>query len=186
MRVRRRSPLRSLVIFRASATSPTWRPGVDRARRPPYRNTFSAVPADIGYRPRARTRRPVIAGAQTATVTGKSGEEIWTDSYGRVKVKFHWDRSAARDESSSCWVRVAQGWAGKNWGSFFLPRIGQEVVVSFLDGDPDRPLVTGCVYNAEQSTPYPLLAKPDTGTVAQFFAGRRRLERTAVGGQGRR
>jgi type VI secretion system secreted protein VgrG len=94
-------------------------------------------------------------------VVGKSGEEITTDKYGRIKLKFHWDQSAARDDTASCWVRVAQGWAGKQWGMFFLPRIGQEVVVSFLDGDPDRPLVTGCVYNAEQTVPYTL---PDNRT----------------------
>lgn len=130
-----------------------------------HTNSFEAIPYDIRYRPPCRTPRPAIAGTQTAKVTGKSGEEIWTDNYGRVKVKFHWDRSPSRDESSSCWIRVAQGWAGKNWGSFFLPRIGQEVVVSFLDGDPDRPLVTGCVYNAEQTTPYGLPAAQTRSTV---------------------
>ena len=89
-------------------------------------------------------------------MVGKSGEEIWTDKYGRIKVQFHWDRRGQEDENSSCWVRVAQGWAGKGWGSMFLPRIGQEVLVSFLEGDPDRPLVTGRVYNGEQPAPYAL------------------------------
>lgn len=130
-----------------------------------YTNTFEAIPADTPYRPLATTPPPVIAGTQTATVTGPEGEEIWTDRYGRVKVKFHWDRAASRDESSSCWIRVAQGWAGKNWGSFFLPRIGQEVVVSFLDGNPDRPLITGAVYNADQTTPYALPANQTRSTV---------------------
>jgi type VI secretion system secreted protein VgrG len=104
---------------------------------------------------------PRIHGCQTAKVVGKSGEEIWTDQYGRVKVKFHWDQAAAADETSSCWVRVSQGWAGKQWGTFFLPRIGQEVVISFLEGDPDRPIITGCLYNAQQTVPYAL---PDNQT----------------------
>jgi type VI secretion system secreted protein VgrG len=103
----------------------------------------------------------MIRGSQTAIVVGKSGEEIWTDQYGRVKVKFHWDQSTAQDETCSCWIRVAQGWAGQQWGSFFIPRIGQEVIVSFLDGDPDRPIITGCVYNGQQTTPYTL---PDEQT----------------------
>jgi len=96
-----------------------------------YSGTFEAFPATAKYRPQRKTQRPRIAGAQTATVVGKSGEEIWTDEYGRVKVKFHWDQATAKDETASCWVRVAQGWAGKNWGMIFIPRIGQEVVVSF-------------------------------------------------------
>ncbi len=94
-------------------------------------------------------------GLPTALVKGKSGEEIWTDKYGRIKVRFHWDyqgdADGYADEKSSCWVRVAHSWAGKGWGSIFIPRVGMEVVVSFLDGDPDRPLVTGCVYNATQT-----------------------------------
>ena len=121
-----------------------------------YANDFQAFPAGTAFRPEPRTPRPVIAGTQTAVVVGKSGEEIWTDSFGRVKVQFHWDRAGENDENSSCWVRVAQGWAGKGWGSVVLPRIHQEVVVTFLDGDPDRPLVTGCVYNAAQTPPYAL------------------------------
>lgn len=87
------------------------------------------------------------------------------DNYGRIKVKFHWDQSAAKDETSSCWIRVTQGWAGKQWGSIFIPRMGQEVVVSFLEGDPDRPLVTGCVYNAEQTVPYTLPDEQTKSTV---------------------
>ncbi|HEX8391403.1 MAG TPA: type VI secretion system tip protein TssI/VgrG [Longimicrobium sp.] len=124
-------------------------------------NRFEAVEATVPPRPARRTPQPVIPGTQTAVVVGKSGEEIWTDSYGRVKVRFHWDRDSAGDETSSCWVRVAQGWAGKGWGAFVLPRVGQEVVVTFLEGDPDRPLVTGCVYNAAQTVPYGL---PDAQT----------------------
>lgn len=126
-----------------------------------YSNSFEALPVSQAFRPPLLTPKPVVVGCQTAAVVGKSGEEIWTDEYGRVKVKFHWDQSAAADETSSCWVRVAQGWAGKQWGSLFVPRIGQEVVVSFEEGDPDRPLITGCVYNAQQTTPYTL---PDDQT----------------------
>jgi type VI secretion system secreted protein VgrG len=94
-------------------------------------------------------------------VVGKSGEEIWTDQYGRVVVQFHWDQLGQNNESSSCWVRVVQGWAGNLWGTIFIPRIGQEVVVSFLEGNPDQPIITGCVYNAQQSVPYAL---PDNQT----------------------
>lgn len=126
-----------------------------------YTNTFSAFPADVVFRPVPSTPKPRIAGSQTAIVTGKSGEEIWTDKYGRIKVQFHWDQLGQKDENTTCWIRVAQTWAGKSWGAWTLPRIGQEVVVSFLDGDPDRPLVTGCVYNGENSLPYAL---PDNQT----------------------
>lgn len=126
-----------------------------------YTNSFEAFPADLPFRPARSTPRPAIPGAQTAVVVGKSGEEIWTDEYGRVKVQFHWDQKGQNDENSSCWIRVAQGWAGKGWGTFFLPRIGQEVIVSFLEGDPDRPIVSGCVYNATMTVPYTL---PDDQT----------------------
>lgn len=123
-----------------------------------YSNTFIAFPLSVPFRPSHVTPRARILGTQTATVVGKAGEEIWTDSYGRIKVQFHWDRQGQNDENSSCWVRVAQGWAGQGWGAFFLPRIGQEVIVSFLEGDPDRPLVTGSVYNATQTVPEALPA----------------------------
>ncbi|MGO4378046.1 type VI secretion system tip protein TssI/VgrG [Pseudoduganella sp. RAF19] len=118
-----------------------------------YSNSFFAFPLTVPFRPVRQTPKSRILGTQTATVVGKSGEEIWTDSYGRIKVQFHWDRLGKSDENSSCWVRVAQGWAGQGWGTFFLPRVGQEVIVSFLEGDPDRPLVTGSVYNATQTVP---------------------------------
>jgi type VI secretion system secreted protein VgrG len=126
-----------------------------------YENEFQAFPLNIPFRAARNTPKPRIAGAQTAIVVGKQGEEIWTDKYGRIKVKFHWDQDAARDENASCWVRVSQPSAGKQWGSMQVPRIGHEVVVSFLDGDPDRPLVTGRVYNADMMPPYTL---PDNGT----------------------
>ena len=126
-----------------------------------YDSTFEALPAAVSYRPPRRTPKPVIAGTQTALVVGKAGEEIWTDKYGRVKVQFHWDRLGTADENSSCWVRVSHAWAGKSWGQLFLPRIGQEVIIGFEEGDPDRPIITGRVYNAEQTVPYPL---PDQQT----------------------
>jgi len=123
-----------------------------------YTNSFTAFPADTTWRPPRRAPKPRIAGTQTAMVTGKSGEEIWTDKYGRIKVQFHWDMLGKNDENTTCWIRVAQSWAGKGWGAWTLPRIGQEVVVSFLEGDPDRPLVTGCVYNGDFPLPYALPA----------------------------
>jgi len=126
-----------------------------------YQNTFVAIPHSVPYRPPLRTPRPGPAGHQTAVVVGKAGEEIWTDKHGRVKVQFHWDRKGKKDENSSCWVRVSSLWAGKNWGAVHIPRIGQEVVVDFLEGDPDRPLIVGRVYNADQVPPYAL---PDQGT----------------------
>lgn len=130
-----------------------------------YSNSFEAFPSDTVFHPPQGTPKPRVIGSQTALVVGKSGEEIWTDEYGRIKVKFYWDQSSASDETSSCWIRVAQGWAGKAWGSIFIPRIGQEVVVSFLDGNPDRPLVTGCVFNAQETVPYTLPDEQTKSTV---------------------
>jgi type VI secretion system secreted protein VgrG len=132
-----------------------------QASRNEYQNSFSCFPSSITWRSPRRTPRPCIPGTQTAMVTGKAGEEIWTDQYGRIKVQFHWDQFGKNDENSSCWIRVAQSWAGKGWGAWTLPRIGQEVVVSFLEGDPDQPLVTGCVYNGDFPVPYAL---PDEQT----------------------
>jgi type VI secretion system secreted protein VgrG len=123
-----------------------------------YQNHFSCMPLSIRFRPARVTPKPVIQGLQTAIVAGVPGEEIYVDNYGRIKVQFHWDRFGVRDENSSCWIRVAQNWAGKRWGFVFLPRIGQEVVVGFLEGDPDQPMITGCVYNADQIQPYDLPA----------------------------
>jgi len=124
-----------------------------------------AVGKEHPYRPLPTVPRPVVRGPQTAIVVGKAGEEIWTDKYGRVKVQFHWDRVGQSDENSSCWTRVAQGWAGKGWGAMTVPRIGMEVIVSFLEGDPDRPLVTGCLYNSDAMPPYPLPAEQTKSTV---------------------
>jgi type VI secretion system secreted protein VgrG len=127
-----------------------------QAERRSYSNRFAAFPATVPFRPARTTQRPRIAGSQTAKVVGPEGKEIWTDEYGRIKVQFHWDREGKSDADSSCWVRVSQSWSGKSWGGFTLPRIGQEVVVSFLEGDPDRPLVTGSVYNGDNPVPYAL------------------------------
>ncbi len=122
-----------------------------------YSNQFQCIPAETNYRPPRVTVKPRILGLQTAEVVGPQGEEIYCDKYGRIKVKFHWDRdSDKKKEESSCWIRVAQYWAGKQWGSIFTPRVGQEVIVSFLEGDPDQPLIIGSVYNADQMPPYTL------------------------------
>ncbi|MCQ8104787.1 type VI secretion system tip protein VgrG [Methylomonas sp. SURF-2] len=122
----------------------------------PYQCRYSVIRSSFDYRAPRVSRIPVVQGVQTAIVVGKSGDEITTDKYGRVKVQFHWDREGNNDENSSCWVRVAQVWAGKNWGAIHIPRIGQEVIVDFLEGNPDRPIITGRVYNADQMPPYEL------------------------------
>jgi len=121
-----------------------------------YRCSFIAVPDDTPYRPPAHTSRPIVQGSQTALVVGPTGEEIHVDKYGRVKVQFYWDRDGKKNEHSSCWVRVSTAWAGKKWGAIHIPRIGQEVIVDFLEGDPDLPIITGRVWNAEQMPPYEL------------------------------
>ena len=121
-----------------------------------FESNLSCIDAQQSYRPVSSSLRPIVKGPQTAVVVGPAGEEIWTDQYGRVKVHFHWDRHDQSNENSSCWIRVSQATAGKNWGSIQVPRIGQEVIVSFLEGDPDRPIITGRVYNAEQTVPYDL------------------------------
>ncbi|NJD04979.1 MAG: type VI secretion system tip protein VgrG, partial [Methylococcaceae bacterium] len=118
----------------------------------------SAIPASVPFKAAQRTPKPVVRGPQTAIVVGPKGEEIHTDKYGRVMVAFHWDRLTKRDEKSSCWIRVSQAWAGKGWGGIMIPRIGQEVIVDFLEGDPDQPIITGRVYNADQLVPYALPA----------------------------
>jgi type VI secretion system secreted protein VgrG len=130
----------------------------------PYHARFTCLPYGEGqppYRPPRLTPKPVVHGSQTAIVVGPPGEEIFTDKYGRVKVQFHWDREGKYDSGSSCWVRVAQTWAGKKWGAMFIPRIGMEVIVDFFEGDPDQPIIVGCVYNAETMPPYTL---PDEKT----------------------
>jgi type VI secretion system secreted protein VgrG len=123
-----------------------------------YANAFTCIPASVRFVPQCVTPRPVISGLQTAIVTGASGSEIHTDEYGRVKLKFHWDRHGRGDDTSSCWIRSAQFWAGSGWGAIFIPRVGDEIVVAFQEGDPDRPLVVGSVYNEERKPPYDLPA----------------------------
>ena len=118
--------------------------------------SFTAIRATTPFHPARLTPKPVIQGAQTAVVTGPKGEEIYTDKYKRIKVQFYWDRKGKHDENTTCWIRVAEPWSGKNWGSVCTPRIGQEVVVNFLEGDPDQPLIIGSVYNGEQMPPYEL------------------------------
>lgn len=135
------------------------------ASAPLYSCDFEVIPKTNSFRSARATPKPQIAGPQTAIVTGPSNEEIYTDEHGRVKVQFHWDRDGQFDENSSCWVRVSQSWAGKNWGAFYLPRIGQEVIVEFLEGDPDRPLVTGRVYNGVSKPPYELPAEKTKSTL---------------------
>lgn len=126
-----------------------------------YRNHFVAIPSSVTFKPERKTQKPILQGIQTAVVVGPKGEEIYTDKYGRVKVQFHWDREGKKNENSSCWIRVASSFAGGSYGCIFTPRIGQEVMVDFLEGDPDKPVVTGRVYNAENMPPYPL---PDEKT----------------------
>ncbi|MHC4328987.1 MAG: type VI secretion system Vgr family protein [Planctomycetota bacterium] len=121
-----------------------------------YSCNFTAIDSSQPFRSPRITPKPSISGPQTAIVVGPSGEEVYTDEHARVKVKFHWDRYSKADENSSCWIRVAQVWAGKRWGAMYIPRIGQEVIVEFLEGDPDRPIVTGRVYNAQAKPPYDL------------------------------
>jgi type VI secretion system secreted protein VgrG len=122
---------------------------------------FTAIDSKTPFRTPRMTAKPIIQGPQTAIVVGPAGDEIYTDKYGRIKVQFHWDRQGKKDENSSCWIRVAQVWAGAAWGGIQIPRIGQEVMVEFLEGDPDQPIITGRVYNAEQMPPYGL---PDNAT----------------------
>ncbi len=124
-----------------------------------YTVNFVCVPHGAGhppFRPSRKTPKPVVQGSQTAFVVGPPGEEIFTDKYGRVKVQFHWDRHGKMNSSSSCWLRVAQIWAGNGWGSIFIPRVGMEVLVNFMEGDPDQPIIAGCVYNPANMPPYKL------------------------------
>ncbi|WP_151636961.1 type VI secretion system Vgr family protein [Noviherbaspirillum aerium] len=128
----------------------------DRGNAPVYANSFSCIRRKIPYRPRRQHKKPRMPGPQTATVVGPKGQEIHTDPHGRIKVQFPWDRYGRHDERSSCWIRVSQPWAGAGWGTVAIPRIGQEVVIDYLEGDPDRPLCTGRLYNSAQPLPYAL------------------------------
>ncbi|MQA20346.1 type VI secretion system Vgr family protein [Rugamonas rivuli] len=141
------------------------------ARDDLYTNSFEAFPVAVPFRPPVQTARPRAVGCETALVVGPSGEEIWTDKYGRIKVQFPWDRDGVKDDKSSTWMRVAQSVAGKGFGALFLPRVGQEVVVTYLNGDPERPLVTGCVYNGENTTPAELPAN-QTQTIMRTWSSK--------------
>src|SRR5580704_8495623 len=121
-----------------------------------YSNQVVCIPSDVPFHPLRLARRPFVQGPQTALVVGPKGDEIYPDKFGRVKVQFHWDRAGKYDADSSCWIRVSQAWAGKGWGAVSLPRIGQAVIVDFLEGDPDQPIITGRVYNGEEMPPYAL------------------------------
>ncbi|MEN8151518.1 MAG: type VI secretion system tip protein TssI/VgrG, partial [Planctomycetota bacterium] len=154
--------------------------GEDGSEEETYEYRFSCQAADHPFRPARITPRPVIQGPQTAIVTGPDGEEIHVDDRARVKVRFHWDRSDTPNQDASIWIRVAQMWAGNIWGALFMPRIGHEVVVEFLEGDPDRPLITGSVYNESQQPPFlrSLEKKPQNKTVSTI------LTSTSKGGEG--
>lgn len=121
-----------------------------------YSNNFKCIPFEVPFRPLRLTPKPLVQGSQTAIVTGPSGEEIYTDEHGRVKVQFHWDREGKKDDKTSCWIRVSQAWAGAGWGAMTIPRIGHEVIVDFLEGDPDRPIIIGRVYHGINKPPYGL------------------------------
>ncbi len=140
-----------------------------------YSNNFTCISEKTPFRPPRLTPRPQVRGVQTAVVVGPGGEEIYTDEFGRVKVQFHWDRQGSRNERSSCWIRVSQLWAGETWGAMFIPRIGQEVIVDFIEGDPDRPIITGRVYNGSQTVPYELPAQKTKSTLKS---------NTSLGGNG--
>jgi type VI secretion system secreted protein VgrG len=158
-----------LLRVRHTATMPNYGTGEGTYD---YANSFDAIPSAIPYRPPLATPRALMSGTQTAVVVGPAGEEIYVDKFARVKVQFHWDRQGKKDEKSSCWVRVSSVWAGKNWGFIQIPRIGQEVIVDFLEGDPDQPIITGRVYNADQMPPYALPANmTQSGTLTRSSKG---------------
>jgi type VI secretion system Vgr family protein len=140
-----------------------------------YHNTFSCIPASVTFRPQGAASKPLISGVQTAIVVGPSGEEIFTDKYGRIKVQFHWDRQGKKDDKSSCWIRVSQVFTGAGFGAMAVPRIGQEMIVGFIEGDPDRPIITGRVYHGNNPPPYNL---PDEKTKTTFRSN------SSIGGNG--
>jgi len=168
----RRADLNGPYVLTQVSHSATNNLGQDGDSGGTYENTFTCIPLAVPYRPRKVTPRPLVHGTQTAVVVGTGGEEIDTDKYGRVKVQFRWDREGKKDLNSSCWVRVGTPWAGKQWGMIQIPRIGQEVIVDFLEGDPDQPIIIGSVYNAEQMPPYALPAnKTQSGLVTRSSLG---------------
>lgn len=147
-----------------------------------YQNTFECIPYSVPFRPTRSTVRPFVRGCQTAVVVGPPGEQIYTDKYGRVKVQFHWDREGKKDQNSSCWIRVSQSWGGAGWGGVFLPHVGQEVIVSFLEGDPDQPMIIGRVYNATQMPPLSLPASK-TQSIIRDHGGNQIIMEGAAGSQ---
>jgi type VI secretion system secreted protein VgrG len=168
----RRADLNGDYVLTQVSHSATNNLGQDGDSGSTYDNTFSCIPVAVPYRPRKVTPRPLVHGTQTAVVVGTGGEEIDTDKYGRVKVQFRWDREGKKDEKSSCWVRVGTPIAGKQWGMIHIPRIGQEVIVHFLEGDPDQPIIIGSVYNNEQMPPYALPAnKTQSGLLTRSSLG---------------
>ncbi len=147
-----------------------------------YSNQFTCIPKETQYRPPRKTPRPYLPSVQSAVVVGPAGEEIYTDEFGRVKVQFHWDREGKRDENTSCWMRVSQHWAGQGWGSMHIPHVGHEVIVAFLEGDLDRPLVIGRAFNQEQNVPMPLPAEK-TRSVLRDYGGNETVMEGAQGKQ---
>lgn len=145
----------------AEADKDNWDPDTGNARCKKYKVNFKAIPATVRYQPPRVTPTPKAVGPHTAVVVGQKNEEITTDEHGRIKVQFHWDRDGKFDQDSSCWVRVIQSWAHGKWGSQFIPRHGMEVIVEYIDGDLEKPIVTGCVYNGKNKSP---LALPDEAT----------------------
>jgi type VI secretion system secreted protein VgrG len=162
----------SLLSVEHSGRNPSYR-GDQEAEPFYYVNRFEAIPSPVQYRPPRLAHKGVVRGSQTAVVVGPAAEEIYVDNHGRVKVQFFWDREGQHNQDSSCWIRVSQAWAGKGWGAMIIPRIGQEVIVEFLEGDPDRPVIIGRVYNADQVPPYSL---PDNKTQSGI------LSRSSKGG----
>ena len=154
---------KSYVLMEISHTASSNAAGTGSDVMSQYSNSFSCIPHETPFRPPRITAKPIVEGVQTAVVVGPSGEEIYTDKYGRVKVQFHWDREGKNDENSSCWIRVSQVAAGAGWGAIDIPRIGHEVIINFLEGDPDRPIITGRVYHGMNKPPTGL---PKSGMVS--------------------
>ena len=161
----RESRNRGYLITRARHEGSTTTEGAEAGGHCTYLQRFEVIPDDVAFRPARLTPRPSMRGVQTAIVVGPGSEEIYTDEHGRVKVQFHWDRQGHHDEKSSCWIRVSQLWAGAGWGSMWIPRIGHEVIVEFIEGDPDRPIIVGRVYHGANPPPYALPAEKTKSTI---------------------
>jgi type VI secretion system secreted protein VgrG len=163
-----RSYLLTSVVHQASQPGPFSSSGTE----PTYSNQFECVPREMQYRPARTSPQPIMSSVQTAMVVGPKGEEIYTDPHGRVKIQFHWDREGKRDENTSCWVRVSQSHAGRGFGGIDIPRVGEEVIVSFIEGDLDRPIITGRVYHKESMPPFALpKEKTRSGIKSKTYKG---------------